>query len=190
MRNEILRRRVRTPAADAGGGAARRARMNHAWISARTRPSSSPPTRWRRVVVALIVWVVLDYRRQQRALRRARSRGRHAALRPGSSGHDMSVADDRRRNRAAVWLVAAAAVSFSRRWPRCSCSGSAPAIPSRLPSALIGRPAPATALPPLDGLTANGAAVPGLDLPTSRARSRSSMSGRHGACPATTRRRC
>ncbi len=35
--------------------------------------------------------------------------------------------------------------------------------PSRIPSALIGRPAPQTALPPLEGLTANGKAVPGLD---------------------------
>ena len=35
--------------------------------------------------------------------------------------------------------------------------------PARLPSALIGRPAPATALPALEGLTANGAPVPGLD---------------------------
>ena len=34
--------------------------------------------------------------------------------------------------------------------------------PSRLPSALIGHPAPATALPPLDGLVADGAPVPGL----------------------------
>jgi cytochrome c biogenesis protein CcmG/thiol:disulfide interchange protein DsbE len=35
--------------------------------------------------------------------------------------------------------------------------------PSRIPSALIGRPAPQTTLPPLEGLTANGAPVPGLD---------------------------
>ena len=35
--------------------------------------------------------------------------------------------------------------------------------PSRIPSALIGRPAPQTALPPLDGLTLNGQPVPGLD---------------------------
>ena len=35
--------------------------------------------------------------------------------------------------------------------------------PARLPSALIGRPAPATALPALEGLTSNGAPVPGLD---------------------------
>jgi cytochrome c biogenesis protein CcmG/thiol:disulfide interchange protein DsbE len=34
--------------------------------------------------------------------------------------------------------------------------------PSRLPSALIGRSAPATMLPPLDGLNVGGAAVPGL----------------------------
>ena len=35
--------------------------------------------------------------------------------------------------------------------------------PAKLPSALIGRPVPATALPALEGLTANGAPVPGLD---------------------------
>ena len=37
------------------------------------------------------------------------------------------------------------------------------ADPSRIPSALIGHPAPQTALPALDGLTSNGAQVPGLD---------------------------
>ncbi|HET9902603.1 MAG TPA: DsbE family thiol:disulfide interchange protein [Xanthobacteraceae bacterium] len=35
--------------------------------------------------------------------------------------------------------------------------------PSRLPSALIGRPAPATVLPPVPGLSREGAPVPGLD---------------------------
>src|ERR1700761_2803537 len=35
--------------------------------------------------------------------------------------------------------------------------------PSRIPSALIGHPAPQTVLPPLAGLVNNGAAVPGLD---------------------------
>ncbi len=35
--------------------------------------------------------------------------------------------------------------------------------PSRIPSALIGRPAPQTPLPPLQGLLNNGAQVPGLD---------------------------
>jgi cytochrome c biogenesis protein CcmG, thiol:disulfide interchange protein DsbE len=35
--------------------------------------------------------------------------------------------------------------------------------PSRIPSALIGSPAPQTALPPLEGLVNNGAQVPGLD---------------------------
>ncbi|HZR87358.1 MAG TPA: DsbE family thiol:disulfide interchange protein [Bradyrhizobium sp.] len=37
------------------------------------------------------------------------------------------------------------------------------ADPSRIPSALIGHPAPQTRLPALDGLTSNGAQVPGLD---------------------------
>jgi cytochrome c biogenesis protein CcmG, thiol:disulfide interchange protein DsbE len=35
--------------------------------------------------------------------------------------------------------------------------------PSRIPSALIGRPAPATNLPPLPGLERDGRPVPGLD---------------------------
>jgi cytochrome c biogenesis protein CcmG/thiol:disulfide interchange protein DsbE len=35
--------------------------------------------------------------------------------------------------------------------------------PSKIPSALIGRPAPPTALPALDGLVNNGMAIPGLD---------------------------
>ena len=35
--------------------------------------------------------------------------------------------------------------------------------PSKIPSALIGRPAPQTALPPLQGLVNNGVEVPGLD---------------------------
>jgi cytochrome c biogenesis protein CcmG/thiol:disulfide interchange protein DsbE len=35
--------------------------------------------------------------------------------------------------------------------------------PSRIPSALIGRPAPQTTLPALQGLLTNGAEVPGLD---------------------------
>ncbi len=34
--------------------------------------------------------------------------------------------------------------------------------PSRIPSALIGRPVPATSLPPLEGLTRDGAPVPGI----------------------------
>ena len=35
--------------------------------------------------------------------------------------------------------------------------------PSRIPSALIGHPAPQTSLPPLQGVLSNGAQVPGLD---------------------------
>jgi cytochrome c biogenesis protein CcmG, thiol:disulfide interchange protein DsbE len=35
--------------------------------------------------------------------------------------------------------------------------------PSRIPSALIGHPAPQTALPALEGLVSDGVAVPGLD---------------------------
>src|SRR5260370_18838018 len=35
--------------------------------------------------------------------------------------------------------------------------------PSRIPSAMIGHPAPQTSLPPLQGLLSNGAQLPGLD---------------------------
>jgi cytochrome c biogenesis protein CcmG/thiol:disulfide interchange protein DsbE len=35
--------------------------------------------------------------------------------------------------------------------------------PAKLPSALIGRPAPQTTLPALEGLASNGAPIPGLD---------------------------
>lgn len=40
--------------------------------------------------------------------------------------------------------------------------------PSRIPSALIGRPAPQTVLPPLEGLIVNGKAAPGLAPETLR----------------------
>jgi cytochrome c biogenesis protein CcmG/thiol:disulfide interchange protein DsbE len=60
------------------------------------------------------------------------------------------------------WLMALPLVAFAALaaifWFRLG-SGD----PSRIPSALIGHPAPATALPALDGLVNNGAQVPGLD---------------------------
>ena len=42
--------------------------------------------------------------------------------------------------------------------------------PSRIPSALIGHPAPRTELPPLPGLERDGKAVPGLDSGDFRAK--------------------
>jgi cytochrome c biogenesis protein CcmG, thiol:disulfide interchange protein DsbE len=60
------------------------------------------------------------------------------------------------------WMVALPLIAFlalaALFWLRLG-SGD----PSRIPSALIGRPAPQTALPPLPGLVNNGAQVPGLD---------------------------
>jgi cytochrome c biogenesis protein CcmG/thiol:disulfide interchange protein DsbE len=61
--------------------------------------------------------------------------------------------------------------------------------PSRIPSALIGHPAPQTSLPPLQGLLSNGAQVPGLDPANFKGKVSVVMSGRLGACPAMTRRR-
>ncbi|WP_424628947.1 DsbE family thiol:disulfide interchange protein [Bradyrhizobium sp. SYSU BS000235] len=60
------------------------------------------------------------------------------------------------------WLVALPLIVFALLaglfWFRLG-SGD----PSRIPSALIGHPAPQTSLPGLQGLTADGAQVPGLD---------------------------
>jgi len=56
---------------------------------------------------------------------------------------------------APVLVFAALAVLFLS---RLTVGGD----PSKIPSVLIGRPAPATVLPPLEGLVRDGAAVPGL----------------------------
>ena len=65
-------------------------------------------------------------------------------------------------SRSSRWLMALPLVVFAALaaifWFRLG-NGD----PSRIPSALIGRPAPQTPLPPLEGLTDNGAAIPGLD---------------------------
>ena len=60
------------------------------------------------------------------------------------------------------WLMALPLVAFAALaalfWFRLG-SGD----PAKIPSALIGRPAPQTTLPPLQGLARDGAQVPGLD---------------------------
>lgn len=64
--------------------------------------------------------------------------------------------------RTSRWMMALPLVAFATLaaifWFRLG-SGD----PSRIPSALIGHPAPPTALPALEGLVNNGAQVPGLD---------------------------
>src|SRR6201984_3049927 len=73
---------------------------------------------------------------------------------------DPSATD--KASRPSRWLMALPLLAFAALaavfWFRLG-SGD----PSRIPSALIGHPAPQTALPPLDGLTNNGAQLPGLD---------------------------
>lgn len=69
------------------------------------------------------------------------------------------------RPRRRVWLVALPLVLFLALaglfFSRLETGGD----PSRIPSALVGRPAPRIALPPLDGLKrADGTAVPGIDI--------------------------
>ena len=64
--------------------------------------------------------------------------------------------------RTSRWLMALPLLGFAALaaifWFRLSNTD-----PSRIPSALIGHPAPQTALPALAGLVHNGAQVPGLD---------------------------
>ncbi len=64
--------------------------------------------------------------------------------------------------RASRWLMALPLLAFAALaaifWFRLGNSD-----PSRIPSALIGHPAPPTPLPALAGLVKNGAQVPGLD---------------------------
>jgi cytochrome c biogenesis protein CcmG/thiol:disulfide interchange protein DsbE len=71
-------------------------------------------------------------------------------------------ADGTEQPRRRSWRVAVPLIGFAILvglfWFRLG-SGD----PSKIPSALIGRPAPSTKLPPLEGLTANGAQIAGLD---------------------------
>ena len=64
--------------------------------------------------------------------------------------------------RTSRWLMAAPLIAFAALaaifWFRLGNTD-----PSRIPSALIGHPAPQTALPALTGLANNGAPIPGLD---------------------------
>jgi cytochrome c biogenesis protein CcmG/thiol:disulfide interchange protein DsbE len=64
--------------------------------------------------------------------------------------------------RTSRWLMALPLVAFAALaaifWYRLGTGD-----PSRIPSALSGRPAPQTSLPALEGLANNGAQVPGLD---------------------------
>jgi cytochrome c biogenesis protein CcmG, thiol:disulfide interchange protein DsbE len=64
--------------------------------------------------------------------------------------------------RTSRWLMALPLIAFAALatifWFRLG-NGD----PSRIPSALIGHPAPQTALPALNGLVNNGAQIPGLD---------------------------
>jgi cytochrome c biogenesis protein CcmG/thiol:disulfide interchange protein DsbE len=62
--------------------------------------------------------------------------------------------------------------------------------PSRVPSPLIGRPAPETNLPSIPGLEREGKPLPGLSSADFKARLLSSMCGRRGVCPVATRRHC
>ena len=126
------------------------------------------------MVAGLIAWVDADYRAQRRSARRTRERGvtrRSAraaeAIEQATEKHDDATNDSATRPAplagaaAARRFLALAALFLFRLF-----AGD----PSRMPSALIGRPAPQTDLPPLAGLERDGKPVPGIDPATSRAR--------------------
>ena len=73
---------------------------------------------------------------------------------------DSDIADARPPRR--LWLMALPLVAFTA-LAALFWFGLHAGDPSRIPSALIGHPAPQTALPALDGLVVNGSQVPGLD---------------------------
>jgi cytochrome c biogenesis protein CcmG/thiol:disulfide interchange protein DsbE len=81
---------------------------------------------------------------------------------PATSGPETSGALPPQRR---SWLLALPLLAFAALaaifWFRLGDGD-----PSKIPSALIGHPAPPTALPPLEGLVNNGAQVPGLDPAT------------------------
>jgi len=74
----------------------------------------------------------------------------------------MSDIEKTAQSRRRSWLVALPLIAFALLaglfWFRLGAGD-----PARIPSALIGRPAPQTKLPPLEGLVAEGVQVPGLD---------------------------
>ena len=111
------------------------------------------------IVLILIVWIAIDYRLQKQRLRQleasgiTRRSGRQAMNAPATS-----ETPTRRRR----WLVMLPLIGFM------AVAGLFlvrlyGGDPSKIPSALIGRPAPQTSLPALEGLVHNGAPVPGLD---------------------------
>lgn len=79
---------------------------------------------------------------------------------PMSTPPESAVTPPRRR----LWLVALPLVLFlalaALFFSRLETGGD----PSRVPSALVGRPAPAVVLEPLAGLNRSGAPVPGFDV--------------------------
>ena len=142
------------------------------------------------MVLILIIWIAHRLSPPEGTPARTRGQRHDPTLRPHGNGHPMSAPHDTGRTaaRRRRWLVALPLIGFmavAALFLLRLYGGD----PSKIPSALIGRPAPQTTLPALQGLVQNGARCPGSIPPPSRARSPSSMSGRRGACHATTRRR-
>jgi cytochrome c biogenesis protein CcmG, thiol:disulfide interchange protein DsbE len=75
-------------------------------------------------------------------------------------------ASPRRRSGFGSWLTALPLIGFIALAGIFLLRLHAGDDPSKIPSALIGRPVPQTVLPALQGLVSNGAPVPGLDPAT------------------------
>ena len=115
------------------------------------------------VVLILIVWIAHRLSPPEGAPARTRGQRR----RSGAPAAARRISDERARHIGRTpagrrWLVALPLIGF------IALAGLFllrlhGGDPSKIPSALIGRPAPQTALPALEGLVNNGAPVPGLD---------------------------
>ena len=121
MRNEILRRRVRAlqmMQASRPAGVSTMALGPYASFIVTSYVLVAA------VVLILILWVAIDYRRQKAAPARARSLGRGPALRPQRGGHPMS---ERRRTETPFMAGGAAAGVFrraGRNLPGCGCTAA------------------------------------------------------------------
>ena len=170
MRNEILRRRVRTLRLLQAQAA--RASVTWAWISGRTRTSSSPPTRLR-------CWCMrradrLDRARPSRAAASRSPISKRAASpaarrpEPTRRPHERRTGQSRAspRRRLIVLLPLAVFLALAALFLFRLGSGD----PSQLPSALIGRPVPRhAAAARCAGLCATASRCRASPAPTSRA---------------------
>ena len=149
--------------ADAAGRRGGRALIHDR--SARTRISS-----WRAYGVAIVVIAAHDRLGRRRPspaaahARRSRGARRHAPLRAHERGADLAMTptEDEREGAADGGSSCSSRSRCFSGWRLLFLIRLGAGDHSRIPSALIGHPAPATELPPIAGLERDGKPVPGI----------------------------